>query len=91
MAVLLHYLYLSVFFLMLAEGLHLAYTVLKPLSSRNIAMPLLAGAYGKSSCDVYIPSLYIFLVFFIIISSKIPLYHLSKSSWCGLWTQTVNM
>ncbi|XP_045211817.2 uncharacterized protein LOC123563207 [Mercenaria mercenaria] len=45
MAVLLHLVYLVVFFIMLSEGLLLANTVLYPFSTRKPGMPLLIASY----------------------------------------------
>ncbi|XP_060594600.1 adhesion G protein-coupled receptor B3-like isoform X1 [Ruditapes philippinarum] len=45
MAVLLHLVFLIVFFGMLAEGCYLSYTVLKPLSTIKPGMPLMISSY----------------------------------------------
>ncbi|KAL4233865.1 hypothetical protein ACF0H5_008540 [Mactra antiquata] len=44
-AALLHFFLLVVFFTMLVEGLNLAFIVLKPISNKKPAIPLLIGAY----------------------------------------------
>ncbi|XP_045196936.2 adhesion G protein-coupled receptor L4-like isoform X2 [Mercenaria mercenaria] len=45
MAALLHLMFLIVFFIMLTEGCHLAYTVIKPLSTRTPGIPMLVLSY----------------------------------------------
>ncbi|XP_060568535.1 uncharacterized protein LOC132727141 isoform X2 [Ruditapes philippinarum] len=45
MAVLLHLVFLIVFFGMLTEGCYLSYTVLKPLSTIKLGMPLMISSY----------------------------------------------
>ncbi|KAH3725822.1 hypothetical protein DPMN_051671 [Dreissena polymorpha] len=45
-AVILHYTFLVVFFLMLAEGIMITYLVLSPFRKRRIVVPLIIAAYG---------------------------------------------
>ena len=48
MAVILHFVYLAVFFLMLAQGINLVLTVIMPLKKQSFGIPMIIAAYGRN-------------------------------------------
>ena len=44
----LHFVYLAVFFLMLVQGINLVLTVIMPLKKQRFGIPMIIAAYGRN-------------------------------------------